>query len=171
MRRPAQGRSPLRHSERARVSIRALIPLFQEQDCQRRLPKRPPGAQPQPHRACRGPHHEPSRQPPVHVPPQPQHGAAPGADQEQHGRQQAGWHRAHADPCGAAAGMPLSRRAQVGGRSSVQGCGDRGPGGDHGAEDREGGGGLLQGHTVTKLNVRLLCFGLEFYKVSGQRGY
>lgn len=100
---------PRRHSRDAAFSAEPF--LFQEQDCQWRLPERPPGAQPQPHRAGRGPHHEPARQPPVHVPPQPQHGAAPRTDQEQHGCQQAGGHLAHADPGGAAAGI-LSRRVR-----------------------------------------------------------
>ena len=43
-------------------SERVLL-SFQEQDGQWGLPERPPGAEPQPHRAGRGPHHEPARRP------------------------------------------------------------------------------------------------------------
>ena len=89
-------------------SERVLL-SFQEQDGQWGLPERPPGAEPQPHRAGRGPHHEPARRPPVRVPAQPEHGAAPRTDQEQPGRRQAGRPLAHPGSGGAAAGTPLSR--------------------------------------------------------------
>nr|XP_030696699.1 transcription cofactor vestigial-like protein 4 isoform X1 [Globicephala melas]XP_030696703.1 transcription cofactor vestigial-like protein 4 isoform X1 [Globicephala melas]XP_030696704.1 transcription cofactor vestigial-like protein 4 isoform X1 [Globicephala melas]XP_030696705.1 transcription cofactor vestigial-like protein 4 isoform X1 [Globicephala melas] len=91
-----------------------------EQDGQRGLPERPPGTEPQPHRASRGPHYEPARQPPVHVPPQPQHGAAPCTDQEQPGRWQAGRPLAHHDPSGAAAEPALGDHVRLRQRPELQ---------------------------------------------------